>query len=177
MADQFINIIVKGERMQCVVDTGAQISCMGANIVERLKLTLLPLGGSDVPYVHGVSSSQLNIVGKVEFRIGEHTMIYVFHVLEHCHVPVIMGIDLLKSKRALIDVDRSQVLFRDALVIAGLHNQTAANNTAQVCHHAVNESTQTDCDYKGMPTVCGVNEGQSVTPESKEFIRAKKIVG
>ena len=79
-------------------------------------------------------------------------MRYVFHVLKHCHVPVIMGIDLLKSKRALIDVDRSQVLFRDALVIAVLHNQAAANNTAQACHHAVNESTQTDCGYESMPT-------------------------
>ena len=69
MADQFINIIVKGERMECVVDTGAQISCIGADVVERLNLTLLPLGGSDVPYVHGVSSSQLNIVGKVNLRV------------------------------------------------------------------------------------------------------------
>ena len=110
MHDQFIEVSMGDRTVKCVIDTGAQISCVGQPLIGEMQLTLLPIEPETAPIVHGVSSTAINILGKanITFMIGTEEMTYPFYVLEHCHVEMIMGLDILKAKKALVDVDNQR---------------------------------------------------------------------
>ena len=89
--DKFTEIVVNGIAKQCLIDTGADISCVGINVIEELKVEMIPCN----EIVRGIDGF-VKIIGKcvLQFKFGENDLKHTFCVLE-CHHDLVLGRDIL----------------------------------------------------------------------------------
>ena len=89
--DKYTMIEVNGIPKQCLVDTGADISCIGMNMLSDLQAIMVPFRDT----VRGIDGL-VKIVGKCELiiKFGENNLTHTFWVLE-CNHDIVLGRDIL----------------------------------------------------------------------------------
>lgn len=85
-----------------LIDTGAHISVMSADLRKRLKKVLTPAESRFVRVADGGTAAVLGMCAARVSVAGRHTSV-LFHVLDHCPHDVILGLDFLSAHSAIID--------------------------------------------------------------------------
>ena len=96
---------IRDTKVECLLDSGAQLSCISKSFFSITNLQGSKLQPSDMPKIAGVGGESHRILGILEapIKISKahfQCKLYVLHDLQH---PVILGIDFLDSHKVGID--------------------------------------------------------------------------
>lgn len=107
-----IDIVIDGLHVQALVDTGAAVSVIRADLCNRLRKVTTPFVGR--PF-RAVGEQNIVPTGVCTARIVIQEICYCveFVVLSSCSHDVILGWDFLEATSALIDCERSEVDFAE----------------------------------------------------------------
>jgi hypothetical protein len=96
---------VHGHKARCLVDTGAQISCISETYFKKLKLSNEIMLPSKITAIIGVGGAHHDIKGMVTLplKFGQCTISHAFHILPAMSMQLIIGIDFLQQHKAAID--------------------------------------------------------------------------
>ena len=113
-----IQASVGGRRTQCLIDTGAAISCISRTFLQITNLSDSQLQPSDIPEIAGVGGERHKVLGvlDVPMKISKAQLRFKFYVMQDLQHPVILGIDFLEAHKVEIDLNRKVVFFDDKLV-------------------------------------------------------------
>ena len=113
-----IQASVGGRRTQCLIDTGAAISCISRTFLQITNLSDSQLQPSDIPEIAGVGGERHKVLGvlDVPIKISKAQLRFKFYVMQDLQHPVILGIDFLEAHKVEIDLNRKVVFFDDKLV-------------------------------------------------------------
>jgi predicted aspartyl protease len=93
-------------KINALIDTGANCSCISLATATKLKLSLLPLLVGESHTLFAANGTNLEIVGKLELPINIKGLIipYIFFsILKNLHHALLLGIDFLKATKTKID--------------------------------------------------------------------------
>lgn len=118
-----VAITVEGVRTFALVDTGAAVSVIAANLCRVLRKVTTPLSGLSL---HTASAQQVTPLAACTARVVIEGNLYIveFIVLSACSHDVILGWDFLSRHNAVIDCARAEVEFSplcDAPLLDALH--------------------------------------------------------
>lgn len=93
---------VDGVPVTALIDTGAHVSVMSAQLRHRLKKVLTP---APSPVLRVADGGTPAVIGMCPARVSvaDHHTSVLFYVLEHCPHDLILGLDFLSAHSALID--------------------------------------------------------------------------
>jgi hypothetical protein len=102
---------VYGNKARCLVDTGAQISCISDTYFNKLNLSKDSIKPSKVTAIVGVGGAEHKIIGLVELplKLGQCTVLQAFHILPAMSIQLIIGIDFLQQHKATIDYSSNKL--------------------------------------------------------------------
>ena len=98
--------------MQCyaLVDTGATLSCVSKDLLQKISPQHLVYESSEVKTVRGVGNVILQVTDKVtcDIKISDLKFRHTFHVLNH-QFPIILGTDFLQKHNAIVNFNELTV--------------------------------------------------------------------
>ena len=122
MTSNFIGVVIKGQRIRLLVDTGSGISIVSMSRLKEIVGKKPRLAPSDIPCIHGISAGPVRILGTYELSLNINEAIFPtkFYVLSSINQPILVGLDFLKSSKAVIDASAGMITFCDDMVGAVL---------------------------------------------------------
>lgn len=124
--------LLNGTETTMLVDTGALVSLVSADFAAQAKIG--PLAPSSV-ILRGADKQRINAKGRatgVCLSIGTSTTHHDFIVAEHLAHPVILGVELLATLGAVIDVQRRRLVLANGSTCDGA-NATTRHVGPMVC--------------------------------------------
>eukprot|EP00834_Sanchytrium_tribonematis_P003249 NODE_120_length_17920_cov_0.559782.p3 type:complete len:342 gc:universal NODE_120_length_17920_cov_0.559782:8701-9726(+) len=103
--DKYQMLEIEGVLTRCLIDTGADISCLGRNVVSDRNIPIVIESG----YVNGIDG-KVKILGscKLAVKFGDEVIKQQFTVLD-CNQDIIIGRDLIARQiKWLFDVEKEQ---------------------------------------------------------------------
>lgn len=99
-------VTVKGVKTHALIDTGADISCMSEDFLNKIGLTRKVLNTTKPHFITGVTQSKLKVLGTVKIPISFKGAVlnYTVHVVENFSHSLILGYDLMKDNNASINI-------------------------------------------------------------------------
>ena len=110
-----INVAIGEVKIQCLLDTGASISCVSQSLLNRIKQSqTLNVTKSTYNQVYGVEGEILNIIGCVTltFTIADREFKQEFHIFKRLHHSIILGVDWLQNNKCKIDYSSNALTSR-----------------------------------------------------------------
>ena len=97
-----------------LVDSGASISVLNETFVQQLQIDHC-VQRSNLSSIVGVGGSKHNVRGRVNltFHIEGVPFQQEFHILSHTNQDVLLGVDVLNSNSAVIDLQGKVLSFPD----------------------------------------------------------------
>lgn len=122
-----VDIVIDGFHVQALVDTGAAVSVIRADLCNRLRKVTTPFVGR--PF-RAVGAQNIVPTGVCTARIIIQEICYCVElvVLSSCSHDVILGWDFLEATSALIDCERAEVDFAEMR----LPEENDANDTIKL---------------------------------------------
>ena len=113
---------VLGTKVHALVDTGASVSCVSMAFLRKTGIDLKSMETSSVRYIVGVSSNQVEVLGKIDVSlvIAGAQFVYRFLVLDNLKHSLILGVDFLFDHKCFIDVGLGKLYIQEGLVGASL---------------------------------------------------------
>lgn len=101
-----LDVQVDGVSVSALIDTGAHVSVMSADLRNRLKKILTP---PTTPVVRVADGGTAPVIGMCAARVSfaDRSTIVLFTVIAHCPHDIILGLDFLSAHSALIDCSAS----------------------------------------------------------------------
>jgi len=117
-----VTISVKNRTFSALIDTGACRSVASLDLVKSLKYSLKPLDSNELGFLISANGTGMGIVGQVDLPIKIEGLItyHTFCVTAQVTHQLILGLDILESMDAKIDLKNKTVSFYDNLVQANL---------------------------------------------------------
>ena len=119
----FIYVQINGLTQKALLDTGSSIcTCSIAKLRQIINTNDIKLEKPKIPYVHGISSGPVPILGMIslDINIGGAIFPQDFHIFKNINQSPIIGLDFLTATHASIDLSRSEVAFWHGMVCANL---------------------------------------------------------
>ena len=110
------------KNVNCLLDSGASISCISNSYLTNTSLHGTRLQPSDIPEIAGVGGERHKILGILEthITISKAKFKCKFYVIDRIQHPVILGIDFLTAHKVDIDFGSKLVYIEDNLVHTSL---------------------------------------------------------
>lgn len=109
---------IGGKRAQCLLDTGATVSCISNAFLSKTNLYNTKLQPTDISEISGVGGERHKILGilKVPIVISSAQFLFDFYVLPELQHPVILGVDFMDAHKVEMDFNKKTVFIKDKLV-------------------------------------------------------------
>ena len=155
MIDNVLQISINNHVRTSLVDTGASVSCVSEDFCLKLFLNLYQTQkGSPVmnqaafKAIRGVCGETHPVKGTInlEVNINGLKITQTFHIFCRLQNTVILGIDFLKTSKALIDAAQERISFCDVMVQSPLLPKTlvtGSNKVTTVCSVILKPSSST----------------------------------
>ena len=109
---------IGGKRTQCLIDTGATVSCISNAFISKTNLCDSKLKPSDISEISGVGGERHKILDVLEIplTISGATFVFNFYVLPALQHSIIIGIDFMETYTVEMDLSKKTVFIHDKLV-------------------------------------------------------------
>lgn len=128
-------VSVGQKNVECLLDSGASISCISNGFLSLTSLQDTKLLPSDIPEISGVGGEKHKILGILETHItvSKANFKCKFYVLDKMNMPhpVILGLDFLNAHKVEIDFGRKLVYIEDNLVYTSIKHSD--DGLARIC--------------------------------------------
>ena len=106
---------VGDKKTQCLLDTGAEISCISESFLDRVSLNQVQLVPSEYQEVLGVGGTKHKILGKftTDIVISKTKFSATFHVIPGIKYSVILGCDFMQKHRVSFDFEHNFVKLKN----------------------------------------------------------------
>lgn len=102
---------VEYQQVKCLVDSGANISCINQYILHCVKPNAI-VQKSKITSGIGVCGEVHSILGTtLELMFGDHKIQQTFHIFETLHAKVILGLDFLRDNKVKTDFENMKLQF------------------------------------------------------------------
>lgn len=134
-----IFVTIRNHTVQCLLDSGASVSCMSAAFLQKLKIPLKPLREEDNRDVFLADGHPVQVQGRAEITVTITGLSIPCEVLILPQVgySLILGLDFLEASGARIDFDEKVVTFYDNLTATRLSTSNVRSNTVCTLHATV----------------------------------------
>ena len=85
--------------VSCLLDSGADISCVQKAHFHRLGLQMNDLSKSDIKYIRGAGGGAHTILGQI-YKIADVELTHRFYVIDQLGYNCLFGIDFLQPKKS-----------------------------------------------------------------------------
>jgi len=102
-----LEVTVEGNTVKCLLETGAEVSCMNEDFFEQNKRRLARYFTADTPLtLSSANQGKLRVAGivYVPMRVGSKLYRQVFFVVANLNHPLLLGMDILTTARGTIDM-------------------------------------------------------------------------
>ena len=172
-----LKLLVNGKPAMGLVDTGAAISCVSQNLLNQIGINQVT-GSAAIPYIVGVSGERQKTLGTVdlELTINRLRVMQRFHVFNHLHCSLILGMDFLNEKRASINIHTKTLSIMEGTTEQLLEPVTGDVLQARTVAH-VTIPPQSECRFpvkiKGCPNQAILLEPASHLPTALNIMGAR----
>ena len=137
MSGNTINVHIRNRSVCCLLDSGASISCITADLLHKLKLPVESLRDGDTKTVFLADGHPIAVQGRAELtvKISGLSIPCAVLILPSMRFDLILGLDFLTASKARIDFDAKMVTFFDELTATRLSTSNAHSDTV-CCLHA-----------------------------------------
>ena len=114
-SDLTISGVIAGEAVQLLVDTGACLSVIDEQFLQKIYGPFSPkMTDGILPSIQTVNGERVPVLGKITVPIELNGCEFVcdFHVMQNLAYDAILGRDFLQQNRALIDLDNNNITFK-----------------------------------------------------------------
>ena len=113
--EHFLPILIENVHISSLIDTGASKSLISEAIALKINAEIKPLNSGDLAVLFSADGYPLPIIGKTEINlnISGLKMAYTVSIVRQLNYAFIMGCDLLKRLRGVVDIGRQKITFRD----------------------------------------------------------------
>jgi hypothetical protein len=89
-------VLIKNQPFRALIDSGADVSLLSADVYDKLKLDKQELGPPTVDLTT-VTGDNIDVEGcqNISFCLGSQQYNHEFHVVNHIHAKVILGFDFI----------------------------------------------------------------------------------
>ena len=122
----FVLLKVNNTVTKALIDTGANHSCVSASFVKRLRLHQNVRNARSCSRLFTADGKPMTVRGTVDLSLNINGLLipFYFHVVEHLHHNVLVGIDFLTKTRTNIDFSEGKITFYDGLAEATLNKHS-----------------------------------------------------
>lgn len=117
-----------------LVDTGASISCVSENLINKLNQSKIELERTNFMNIYGVGGEEHKVLGKVTLPLKFQGLVikHRFHVVQDLQYPVILGDDfLLQNKCNIHYPSRTLYIHEGSLQVSLLSTKSGKARTAK----------------------------------------------
>ena len=134
-----INVQIRNRTVRCLLDSGASISCITADLLHKLKLPVESLRDSDPKNVFLADGHPIAVQGRAELtvKIAGLSIPCGVLILSQMRFDLILGLDFLTDSKARIDFDAKIVTFYDDLAATRLSTSNVHSLTVCTLHATV----------------------------------------
>ena len=136
LIDNYVNISLENLSMVGLLDTGADISVMNPIVLTKLRKIgrRVKVEKSEKEAIITASNEKVKIIGviNVNISIGNDTCMIRFYLVPDLEPHVILGVDFLKSKGAIIDFSNRTVSFDKRRQLVALNAFTVPAKSEKV---------------------------------------------
>lgn len=114
-----IDATLNGQKIDCVLDTGAQQNCMPLDVVERLKIhDLVDIQVQTRMYGVGGTSKTYGLIPYLPIEIGNFVTPTCFTVMQEqrLNCDCLIGLPFLRFYKANIDFDKNQLTLSNNVI-------------------------------------------------------------
>ena len=124
LSSNTIRVKIYDQFIVALVDTGCGTSVLSKQLANKLSLPINPLSVGDNQILIAADGNPIHVIGKtsIPIKIGGLSMAYEFMVVNELTQTLILGIDFLKSTKAVINCDDKTASFYDDLVRVQIMN-------------------------------------------------------
>lgn len=104
--------------VNCLLDTGAAISCISERFLLKSNVKYIDLGQPDITAVTGVSGQKLGVVKKVTIAVKISNVLIDcdFYVIKDLQQQIILGLDFMQKHNVEIDFRNKTVYIQDKTI-------------------------------------------------------------
>jgi len=125
-----VDVKINRTQTRALIDTGSYFTCINANFSHRNGLEIIPPNMNTPTTMLGADGTQLDVMGSATANISiagyMHTVDSV--VVNDLFHNVILGIDVLRQLRAVIDIHSGTLSIADDLITVPLIRRFSARN-------------------------------------------------
>uniref|UniRef100_A0A1I8JB15 ANK_REP_REGION domain-containing protein n=1 Tax=Macrostomum lignano TaxID=282301 RepID=A0A1I8JB15_9PLAT len=106
---RFVTARICRRRRPCLIDTGAEVSCISLNIARSIRRQFKPSKTT----IYGVSGNPASVLGEIHlyFSLGSVQFQHTFLVVTDLNVPIILGCDFLDKQDCSIHLGSGCLVF------------------------------------------------------------------
>jgi len=121
--DNFITVKIGMKVVRALVDTGSVSTLVSKELVDRLRLKVLPLNMEN-SFLVSANGTALEVIGKAEIliNISGLQIPITARVVRHVSHQLILGADFMRQNQVIIDYKTGILSAGDDLVRAPLHS-------------------------------------------------------
>ncbi len=116
LTGSYLNVYLNNRGIfQCILDTGAQKSCISHEFVSKHRFPVSKLNPEDTPYFHTANGVKMETLGMVraQMKVGAINLETDFHVINNLQADILVGRQFVAENNILIDVPEGYIVLRD----------------------------------------------------------------
>lgn len=178
----YITVGVGEHQYRAILDCGAEVSLISKDMFDtiqessKLQIKQLPVLNLTLVGFNGVKNRTPRVQVQLDVQIGQQEVPMVFIIVEGIITPILVGCDILRQLKAVIDFQKQEAIFKVGTVYVKLpfEGELSVNQIAKIRHFSATQYASETAENN--EKLMKKNEISSAVPNKEEEDWRQKMI-